>query len=427
MRKLLVLNVAALGYDLLQAHSVTQLAGLPIRPLTTVFPAVTCTAQATLRTAAAPEVHGMTANGLYCPETRQTHFWNQSAALVKGERIWQGFREQGGRVGMYFFQQSLGESVDELLSPAPIHTHGGGMIMATYAQPAALFGGKNPVPLWRYWGPLASIKAGRGIVRALCERLNRGDAPELLFVYLPTLDYDLQRYGAQGTPKTAQVPHRKVTRAVHEAVQQIETLAETARQQGYELLICGDYAISDVTGSACFPNRLLREAGLFQTRTVRGMLYPDFHRSTAFVLCDHQVAVLYANDSTARNTAKRLIESLPEVDASATRCSEYTVTFTAKPGYWFAYPWWEKTCEAPDYATHVDIHNKPGFDPCELFFGKTPFSCSTDMTKVRGTHGRIDLPIAYATTIDLRGETLQAVACHLRTWLSASSSTPPAE
>jgi hypothetical protein len=157
------------------------------------------------------------------------------------------------------------------------------------------------------------------------------------------------------------------------------------------------------------------------------MLYPDFHRSAAFALCDHQVAVLYATDSTARDTAKRLIESLPEVDATATRCSEHTVTFTAKPGHWFAYPWWEKTCEAPDYATHVDIHNKPGFDPCELFFGKTPFSCSTDVTKVRGTHGRIDLPIAYATTIDLRGETLQAIACHLRTWLSTSSSTPPAE
>jgi hypothetical protein len=40
----------------------------------------------------------------------------------------------------------------------------------------------------------------------------------------------------------------------------------------------------------------------------------------------------------------------------------------AQPDAWFAYPFWLDDREAPDYARTVDIHRKPGYDPCELFF-----------------------------------------------------------
>lgn len=422
MRKLLVLHVAALGYDLLQACEIKHLASLPIQRLTTVFPAVTCTAQATLRTALPPEAHRMMANGFYDPTTRQAHFWNQSSALVKGPRIWETFRAQGGRVGMYFFQQSLGESVDEIVSPAPIHAHGGKLIMATYSQPPELLNGKNPVKLWQYWGPLASKKVGRGIVKLLTERLEAGNAPELLLAYLPSLDYDLQRLGVSYGLKTCGMRHPNITSAVKETVEQIEQVAKVAQQKGYELLICGDYAITDVNGSVAYPNRILRAAGLFQTRIVKGMLYPDFHRSTAFALCDHQVAILYAQEDV-RQKARELLESLPEVDAFATQTHGDTLIFTAKPGSWFAYPWWEKPSEAPDYATHVDIHNKPGFDPCELHFGKTPFQCSTDTKKIYGTHGRNEAPVAYAASLNFSADTLLQLAEQLQKWLSHDNAT----
>jgi hypothetical protein len=35
---------------------------------------------------------------------------------------------------------------------------------------------------------------------------------------------------------------------------------------------------------------------------------------------------------------------------------------------WFAYPYWLDQGAAPDFARTVDIHRKPGYDPCELFF-----------------------------------------------------------
>jgi hypothetical protein len=40
----------------------------------------------------------------------------------------------------------------------------------------------------------------------------------------------------------------------------------------------------------------------------------------------------------------------------------------AEPDAWFAYPFWLDDRLAPDYARTVDIHRKPGYDPCELFF-----------------------------------------------------------
>ena len=61
----------------------------------------------------------MIANGVFVRPLRRAMFWEQSAALVVGERIWTNFRHRGGRVGMMFWQQSLGEDVDVLLSPAP--------------------------------------------------------------------------------------------------------------------------------------------------------------------------------------------------------------------------------------------------------------------------------------------------------------------
>ena len=39
----------------------------------------------------------------------------------------------------------------------------------------------------------------------------------------------------------------------------------------------------------------------------------------------------------------------------------------AEADSWFAYPFWLDDGRAPDYARTVNIHAKPGYDPCELF------------------------------------------------------------
>jgi len=60
----------------------------------------------------------------------------------------------------------------------------------------------------------------------------------------------------------------------------------------------------------------------------------------------------------------------------------------SQPDKWFAYYWWQDADRAPDFARTVDIHQKPGYDPCELFIDPATRSISMDTSLVKGSHGR---------------------------------------
>ena len=72
-----------------------------------------------MRLAAMLNEHGLVANGLFFKDLTKVLFWEQSAALVEGPRIWESFRARGGKVGLMFWQQSMGEDVDLIVTPAP--------------------------------------------------------------------------------------------------------------------------------------------------------------------------------------------------------------------------------------------------------------------------------------------------------------------
>ena len=408
-RKLLIIDVAALSWDLLQRHDRCRMEGLSFAPAQAVFPAVTCTAQASFRTASAPGAHGMVANGLYFPELRKAMFWEQASALVAGERIWAGLRRAGGKAAMLFWQQSMGEQVDIVMTPGPIHKHHGGMIQDCYCRPDGLYKDTcdaigSAFKLRQYWGPLASARVGEWIARATARVLtDPGLAPEVCMTYLPTLDYDLQRHG----------PHaRAAAKALDILAGQLRVILQAAAQGGYETIIFGDYAIAPTTGPAVLPNLALAREGLLATRNVRGMLYPDFHTSRALAIVDHEIAHVHTADAAATDEAKRVLEAttgIAEVlDADAQAASGLCcarsgqLVAVAAEGTWLAYPWWADRDQAPDYATHVDIHSKPGFDPCELFFGWPPLGTSLDTSRIRGSHGRVGpgREIAWASTLD---------------------------
>ena len=279
MKRLQVI-AAGLGYGLLERNGMTEIAGLKFAPKTSVFPAVTCVAQASLRTGLKPSEHGMISNGHWSDELQKPIFWEQSCRLVKGERVW------SKKSGVFFFQQSLGEDVELIVSPAPIHKHGGGMIMSCYTKPmgmeAVLKKLCGKFPLWRYWGPLASPKVGRTCIAYFEEMTNVHDVDEA-YLYLPTLDYAAQKYGPDSSAAKS---------ALKEFRKQLERIADIARHRGCELKVMGDYEITEVTAEPVKPNVILRREGFFKTRTVGGMSYPDFYSSTAFAMCDHEVCVL---------------------------------------------------------------------------------------------------------------------------------------
>ena len=384
------INVVALGlgYALLERNGMTEIAGLRFAPKRSVFPAVTCVAQATLRTGLAPSEHGMISNGYWSETLRKPVFWEQSCRLVKGERKW------SRKSGVFFFQQSLGEDVELIVSPAPIHKHGGGMIMSCYTKPTEMARelerrcGK--FPLWRYWGPLASPKVGRMCLSYFEEMTNVHDVDEA-YLYLPTLDYAAQKHGPDSPAAKA---------ALREFRGQLERLADIASRRGCGLKVTGDYEITAVTAEPVLPNVALRRAGLFRTRTVGGMSYPDFYQSTAFAMCDHEVCVIVGPER--RRAAEVLLatgelESVGDLGSVGSLGSLGSVgalgavgtigatgvggtVLVAKKGSWCGYEWWTDRREAPDFASHVDIHNKPGYDPKELFL--------FNRGVVKGTHGR---------------------------------------
>ena len=402
--RVLVVQVAALGHGLVTKHR-EAFSRLPFHfePLTPEFPAVTCTAQATFRTGLPAAEHGVVCNGFFDRTTHRTDFWNQSAALLPPTRIWDVFRSGGGTVGTVFWQQSLGDDVDLVLSPAPIHKHHGGMIQDCYTQPPGLYADLcravgTRFNLMHYWGPLASVKATRWITDATASLLRRPDlCPDVLLTYLPHLDYTLQKHG----PRARQ----RVAKAVSQLVSELERLVAAGSEAGYRVLLWGDYAIADVD-RAVLPNLALRESGLFVPRQVGRRSYADFFASRTFAMVDHQVAHVYARHPADVEAARGCLEALPGVaevldHAALDHARSGELLLVAESDAWFAYPWWIDRREAPDYATHVDIHNKPGFDPCELFWGWPPPSISLDVSKVRGSHGRADQPACFATDLEL--------------------------
>jgi hypothetical protein len=127
----------------------------------------------------------------------------------------------------------------------------------------------------------------------------------------------------------------------------------------------------------------------------RELLVPA--QSRAFAMVDHQVAHVFvkdAGDVAAVADLFRKDESVAEVLAGPARAKygldqprSGEVVLVAKPDRWFAYYWWNDDAKAPKFARTVDIHQKPGYDPVELFIDMPTKSIPLDATLVKGSHG----------------------------------------
>ncbi|MEI6809653.1 MAG: nucleotide pyrophosphatase/phosphodiesterase family protein [bacterium] len=423
--------MAALGWEFLRGQTGNRLDGITFSPMETILPGLTCPVQASFRTGEYPSVHGMVANGLFDRTRRRAAFWEQSAGLVAGPRIWDKFRAGGRRVAMLFWQQSMGEAVDIVLSPAPIHKHHGGMIQDCYGKPDSLYKELcrrigRPFSLMHYWGPMASGRSSSWIARATCEVLaGCPESPDLCLTYLPVLDYDLQRYGPD---------HPKSRKTFQELWAQLNMLRQACDRHGFEFLAYGDYAIEPCRGGAVFPNRVLREKGWLSMRNVAGGgLYPDLYDSRAFAMVDHQIAHVYIPDASdierVRDDLRHIrgvgaVLEPKELDAGRLACANSgELVVLASPGHWLAYPWWDQAGDEPDYARHVDIHNKPGYDPCELFWGWPPGSVSRDVNRIGGSHGLVGAgrDACWASSF-MKAESLSLIelAGQTRQWLETN-------
>jgi predicted AlkP superfamily pyrophosphatase or phosphodiesterase len=341
-------------------------------PITPVLPAVTCSAQATMLTGSLPRQHGIVANGWYFRDLSEVLLWRQSNRLVEAEQIWETARKRrpGLRTAQLFWWYNMYSSADYSITPRPIYPADGRKLPSVYTHPQALsrelqeqFG---TFPLFHFWGPNADISSSRWIAQASQALMDR-ERPELSLIYLPHLDYALQKLGPQHPDI------RKELRAIDALAGQ---LIDRARSQGAEVVVLSEYGIEPATGVVRI-NQALREAGLLAVQETLGWELLDAGACRAFAVADHQIAHIYVRDPADLARVAEIVRKLPGVErvldevgkreAGLDHPRSGELVAVAAPGHWFAYYYWLDDAKAPDFARTVDIHRKPGYDPVELF------------------------------------------------------------
>jgi predicted AlkP superfamily pyrophosphatase or phosphodiesterase len=385
-------------------------------PIGGVLPAVTCTAQATYLTGTLPRDHGIVGNGWYFRDLARVMLWQQPNQLVTGEKVWETARrrEPGFTCAKLFWWYNMYSSADWSVTPRPIYPADGRKIPEIYSFPDAL-GHRlqaelGAFPFFNFWGPAADIRSSEWIGQAAL-KVDEWHSPSLLLVYLPHLDYNLQRFGADD-PR------------VRDDIRGIDAicgrLISTLRERGRRVIVLSEYGLGSVTGPVHI-NRALREAGLLAVRDELGTDALDAGASDAFAVSDHQVAHLYVRDRRRVADVKTLVATIPGVDmvldgagiaaAGLDHPRAGELVAVAAKDRWFTYYYWLDDARAPDFARTVDIHRKPGYDPAELFIdpaiplpkAKVALTLARkllgfrylmeviplDASLVRGSHGRI--------------------------------------
>jgi predicted AlkP superfamily pyrophosphatase or phosphodiesterase len=348
-----------------------------VRPLREVLPAVTCTAQATLLTGVAPDRHGIVGNGWLFRDTGEVRFWQQSNRLLEAEPLYVTARRRAAvrgrpfRCAKLFWWFNQGAAVDVSVTPKPYYGADGNKTFGILGTPAGLTErleqALGPFPFPTFWGPTAGLPCTQWIARCAAEVLRAGP-PDLTLAYLPHLDYDPQRFGPGGCD---------LPRLVRELDDACAPLLEAAQTAGARVWVVSEYGHVPVD-RAVLPNRALRQAGLLTVRPGPFGETLETFESRAFAVCDHQLAHVYVKEAADLGKVRDVLAALPgvarvlvgaeraEVRLIHPRAGE--LVLLAEPGAWFAYPFWLDDRQAPDYARTVDIHRKPGYDPCELFF-----------------------------------------------------------
>ncbi len=336
------------------------------------FPAVTCTAQSSIATGTSPGEHGIVANGWYDRESAEVRFWKQSNHLVHGEKLWDKLRREvpGFTCAKLFWWYNMYSSADFSITPRPLYPADGRKVFDVHTQPMemrdALKNALGPFPFPAFWGPAAGIASSEWIAAA-AKWVEQKHSPTLSLVYLPHLDYPLQKDG----PAAANIPAelRKIDALATDLIGYYES-------RGVRVLVLSEYGISPVS-RAVHLNRLFRENGWLQIKNELGLETLDCGASRAFAVADHQVAHVYVNDAAIRDEVRDLLENTPGIDEVRTSAEIWGEGVATERGgdfiaiaaadAWFTYYFWENDAVAPDYARTIDIHRKPGYDPCELF------------------------------------------------------------
>ena len=422
MQKTVVINAVGLTPGLL-GESTPRLRAFAragrVAGVGSVIPAVTTTVQSTYLTGKWPTDHGVVANGWYFRDECEVKFWRQSNRLVQAPKVWEVARQRDSSgkftCANLFWWYNMYSTADYAVTPRPMYPADGRKLPDVWAHPAdlrdTLQRDLGQFPLFKFWGPATSVEATRWIAESAVE-VDKRFGPTLSLVYLPHLDYVLQRTSTD--PKNP-----SVAKDLRDLDEVCGRLIDHFESRGARVIVLSEYGITPVSQPVHL-NRVLRERRLITVREELGHELLDAGASTAFAVADHQVAHVYVNDPSKVGEVKALLESTPGVERVLDDAGKREwhldhprsgeLVAVAAPGAWFTYYYWLDDARAPDFARTVDIHRKPGYDPVELFIDpalKAPKAkialtlakrklgfrslldvIPLDATLVKGSHGR---------------------------------------
>ncbi|MEM7146171.1 MAG: nucleotide pyrophosphatase/phosphodiesterase family protein [Verrucomicrobiota bacterium] len=420
VQRSVVINVVGLCSRLIERATMPQIATFLERNkrafIEPVLPAVTCTAQATYLTGAVPREHGIVGNGWYDREYSEHRFWKQSNHLVRGQKLWEQLRQIDSdfTCAKVFWWYNMYSTADFSITPRPLYPVDGGKVFDVHTHPMGdrerIKKSLGDFPFPQFWGPGAGIESTRWIAKA-AKWFEEKYWPSLSLVYLPHLDYDLQRFGPNNP---------RIGQALHDIDKVVGDLIRFFEKRSIKVVLLSEYGITEVDRPVHL-NRIFREKGWIQIKDEMGREAIDLGGSRAFAIADHQVAHIYLNDLSIYNEVQAVLEGTEGVGEvledvwknfhALDHDRAGDLIAVADDRSWFTYYFWTDDGVAPDYARCVDIHRKCGYDPVELFvdpkirhpkaaIGRRLLQKSLgfrtvmnvvplDADLVRGSHGRI--------------------------------------
>ena len=433
MNRLAAINVVGLTEALIGEHT-PRIAEFRKRgalaQIAPAFPAVTCTAQSNYLTGKTPSQHGIVGNGWYHRELAEVQFWKQSNHIVHGEKIWDELRARNPKFtcANCFWWFNMYSSVDYSITPRPMYPADGRKFFDIYTQPGPvrheIQRDLGDFPFFGFWGPAAGIDTPQGKsdcasrwIADSAKWIENKYAPTLNLIYLPHLDYNLQRHGpfiSSSNPLTrtsatlsplgrgegkmspdeeffALAPPNgeragvrgafEINPVIRRDLREIDAivgdLIDFFSRFGVQVVLLSEYGITNVD-TPVHLNRIFRQHGWLTIKDELGLDILDAGASKVFAVADHQVAHIYLNDRSLESQVRDVLEKQVEVDLTVLGASEKSAAGIDHPragdliaiapeNAWFTYYYWLDDARAPDFARTVDIHRKPGYDPVELF------------------------------------------------------------
>jgi predicted AlkP superfamily pyrophosphatase or phosphodiesterase len=291
---------------------------------------------------------------------------------VAGPKLWEKLRaaRPGFTCAKLFWWYNMYSTADWSITPRPMYPADGRKFFDVYSHPLtirdAIKRDLGPFPFPAFWGPTAGIASSEWIAKS-ARWIEERHQPDLSLVYLPHLDYNLQRLGPDD-PRLAE-DCRAIDRVAGE-------LIDFNTQRGIRTIVLSEYGITAVKRSVAL-NRIFRSRGWITVKHELGRELLDCGASKAFAIADHQIAHIYVNDASLLSAVRAAVEAtdgvarvLGEAEQRAAGLdharSGDLVAFSTEDA-WFTYYYWEDDRKAPDFARCVDIHRKYGYDPVELF------------------------------------------------------------